>query len=183
MSGITVSGISVNRELLEKEQRMSKERKTIHFLRYTGDQLTHRDLRKFVDVIYRNFYNIQGVTGLKHNKIEILRLLTSPSSIIIICTDGKDMVSYLIAEIVVYNMRRLMHIYYLYTTPAYRNKGIATYTLNLIQDYASELNINALSLTFDTYDKSLTMYYLNNKFNYDPELRSYQRHDMLVKYI
>ena len=73
-------------------------------------------------------------------------------------------VGYLIAEETIYNMRKLMHIYYLYTASIHRGHGIATKLLNLIQEYALEYRINTLSLTYDTYNKSLTKFYLNNYF-------------------
>lgn len=158
--------------------------KIINILRYTGNDLIERNLTKFVEIIFNNFDDISNQPELNHNKREILRLLTSPNSICIIATYKGQIIGYLIAEITsVDNFGQLMHISYIFTSPMHRNKGVASYMLNKIQSYAEELNINTLSLTFDTYDKSLERFYLNNNFVYDDNLRSHQRHDMLVKYI
>lgn len=179
-----MSGTFVNKTTVDRDQYRTPARETVHFLRYTGNDLYVRDMRKLVEVIYRNFEELADSPELKHNYGEIAKLITSPKSIIILGTIDKVIVSYLIAEItVVENLRQLMHIYYIYTSPMYRSKGIATYMLNLIQRYAEELNISALSLTYDTYDKNLEKFYLNNYFIYDENLRSYQQYDMLVKYI
>ena len=78
----------------------------------------------------------------------------SPSLIVLLAIDNGTIVSYLIAEITVFNMRKLMHIHYLFTAPGYRQNGVATKMLNYIQDYALENNYSALSLTFDTYNKN-----------------------------
>lgn len=179
-----MSGLFVNKTTVDQDRYRTPSRQTVHFLHYTGDDLYDRDMRKFVEVIYRNFEELLDCPDLKHNYEEIARLITSSKAIIIIGIIDNFIVSYLIAEIIVTeNLRQLMHIYYIYTSPIYRNKGFATYMLDLIQKYADKLNITMISLTYDTYDKNLERFYLNNNFFYDPNLRSYQRYDMLVKYV
>ena len=179
-----MTGIFVNKLVVDRDAGYSKERRTIHILRYVGDQLARRNLYKFVDIIHYNFEALANVPELKHDQNEIARLLTSPKGICIIATLNGQIIAYLLAEVtVVENLKQLMHIYYLFTSPVYRGKGIATYMLNFIQVCAQQLNINTLSLTFDTYDKALERFYTNNNFTYDSNLRSYQRYDMLVKYI
>lgn len=178
-----MSGRIVNKITVERDDINSPEKRTIYFNRYTGKKLKGRDLRKLIDVIYRNFEHLKRVQGARHSRLELAKLLTRNSTILIIAKYGQSIVGYLLADVTINNFRSLMHIYYLYTSPYYRGRGIATYMLNLIQEYAKERNISVLSLTYDTYNKSLTKYYMDNKFNYDVELRSYQRYDMLVKYI
>jgi RimJ/RimL family protein N-acetyltransferase len=92
-------------------------------------------------------------------------------------------IGYVIADVNIYNLKKIMHIYYLFTAPLNRGRGVATTLLNLIQKYAYEQNIDTITLTFDTYNKDLTRYYMSNGFNFNPEMRSYQRHDMFVKNI
>lgn len=177
-------GSFVNRLTVSRDKIYSEGTKTIHFLRYTGDQLTNRNMSKFIEVVYRNFEELSDIKSLGHSKKEIARLITSPNSIVIMgVTDSKSIISYLMAEATTYDLRILMHIYYIYTVPFYRGHGIATRMLNLIQDYSSEKNIKTLSLTYDTYNQNLTRFYFANNFEYDPEIRSYRRHDMLVKFI
>lgn len=179
-----MSASFVNKLVVDRDAGYSQKRRSVHVLRYVGDELAQRNLTKFVEVVYRNFEELADTPSLNHTRREIARLLTSPKGICIIAIIDGQMVGYLIAEVtVVENLRQLMHIAYLFTSPVYRGKGIATYMLNLIQVYAQQQNINTLSLTFDTYNKPLEKFYLNNHFVYDSNLRSYQRYDMLVKYI
>lgn len=179
-----MSGSFVNKLVVDRDAGYSKKQRTVHVVRYVGDKLAQRNLTKFIQVVYRNFEHLANTSSLNHTRQEIARLLTSPKGICVIAIVGGQMIGYLIAEItVIENLRQLMHIAYLFTSPVYRGKGIATYMLNRIQVYAQEQNISTLSLTFDTYNKPLEKFYLNNRFVYDSDLRSYQRYDMLVKYI
>lgn len=180
-----MSGRSVNKLTADIDNFMeSRKSQTISILRYTGNDLAKRDMRKFTEIIYKNFEQIANNPKLQHNREEITRLLTSSKSIILIATNNNVVISYLIAEITqIPDLSNVMHIYYVYTSPTYRSKGVATKMLNLIQNYTEEIGINILSLTFDTYDKMLERFYLNNNFVYDKNLRSYLRYDMLVKNI
>lgn len=178
-----MSGRFVNKLTADIHAAYCPEDKTVRCVRYTGNDLANRDIRKFVEIIFRNFEELKFNKTLNHNRKEISRLLTSPTSIIVLAMLDNIIIGYITADINVYHLKKLMHIYYLYTAPLNRGKGVATTLLNLIQDYAHELGIRTLSLTFDTYNKDLTRYYISNGFNFDPEIRSYQRHDMFIKYI
>lgn len=155
----------------------------VYILTYTGNQLAKRNMSKFIEAIYKNFNTLKYTESLKHNTKEIARLLTSPLAIILLGIKDGKIIAYLIAEITVYNNRTLLHIHYLYTVSSHRGRGMGTYMLNMIQQYAQDQNISTLSLTFDTYNQGLTKFYFDQYFEYDPDLRSYQRYDMLVKYV
>lgn len=179
-----MTGIFVNKLVVDRDAAYSTKRRTVHILRYVGDELAKRNLTKIIEIVHYNFEELADVPELKHNRREIGRLLTSPMGICVIAIINGRIVGYLIAELtIVDNLRQLMHIAYLFTSPVYRSKGIATYMLNFIQSCAQKLNVNTLSLTFDTYDTGLEKFYTNNHFVYDSNLRSYQRYDMMVKYI
>ena len=178
-----MSGIFVNRGITKIEERMDQKSKEVRILWYTGGNMQNRDIRKFVEVIYRNFEYLTDVDILSHSRKEIIKVLTSPTAIILVAVLDNTMIGYLIADLVVYNNRTLMHIYYIYTGPAYRSKGVATFLLNQVQDYADVYNCSALSLTHDTYKRDLTKFYISNGFTYDPSIRSHMRYDMLVKFI
>lgn len=158
--------------------------KTICCLKYTGNKLANRNMNKLITTIYKNFSDIGDKPELNHTRKEIHRLLCSPKSIIIIAVTNNIIVGYLLAEVtVVDDLKQLMHIYYIFTAPKYRGKGIASYMLDLIEKYAQEINITTLSLTFDTQDEKLEKFYLSKGFVYDQNLRSHQRHDMVVKFL
>ena len=180
-----MSGIFVNRGMMKLEERAKAqiEDLEVSVSWYTGQNMQNRDFRKFVEVIYRNFEEIAEVTVLRHNRTEIKKIMTSPTALILVATLSDRIIGYLIADLVLYNDRSLMHVYYLFTSPGYRNKGVATFLLNQVQDYAEVYNCSALSLTFDTYNDQLNKYYTSNGFTFDPELRSEQRYDMMVKFI
>jgi RimJ/RimL family protein N-acetyltransferase len=174
----------INKRVLDKARANTQKRLTVTFNRYTGSVLAKKNIEKFVSSVYRNFDDLSNVSELNHNEREIARLLTSSKSVIILGTIDGVIECYLIAEItIIENLKQLMHIYYLFTAPVYRGRGLSTRLLNLIQKYAKELNISTLSLTFDTYNKELERFYANNHFVYDENLRSLQRYDMMVKYI
>jgi RimJ/RimL family protein N-acetyltransferase len=156
---------------------------SINFLRYTGDQLKTRDMSKLTEIVYKNFEELTYVPNLNHDRNEIDDTLSSKDTIVILGTVNKIIISYLIARVTDVNDLTVMHIYYLYTIPTYRSNGIATFMLNLIQKYAQEMKIHMLSLTFDTYNMELTKFYFTNRFEYDKNLRSFKRYDILVKYI
>jgi ribosomal protein S18 acetylase RimI-like enzyme len=179
-----MSGIFVNKATADREKLFFGNKKIVQLLRYTGDDLVTRDTRKFRDTVYKNFEQLDTSPDLNHNRRGITELLTSPDSIILLGVIDGVITSYLIAKMtVIDNLKQLMHIYYLYTSPMHRGNGLATHMLNMIQKYSKERNITTISLTFDTYDKQLERFYMNNHFVYDSNLRSYERHDMLVKYI
>lgn len=181
-----MSGTFVNRTTTDRERikEISASKKTVHILVYTGNVLANRDMRKLIEVIYRNFEYLNTSPELNHTRYEIAKVITSSKSVVLLAVINKIIVGYLIADLtMVEDLKQLMHVYYLFTTPMYRGYGFATKMLNILQKYAQNLNITVLSLTFDTYDKKLEKFYLQNGFVYDSNLRSYQRYDMLVKYI
>jgi len=155
----------------------------VHILTYTGNQLAKRNMSKFVTAVFKNFNTLKFTESLNHNTKEIARLLTSPLTVVLLAIKNRTIIAYLIAEITFVNNRTLLHIHYLYTVSVHRGRGMATYMLNMIQQYAQDQNIDTLSLTFDTYNQGLTKFYFDQFFEFDPNLRSYQRYDMLVKYV
>ena len=177
----------INKEIADRDKIIKANDstiKTVNLLVYTGNVLRSRDLRKFIEIIYRNFEDIAITPELSHNRRTIDEVMKSPTSITLIAEIDKIIIGYLLANIVnIDNNRKYMHIQYLYTSSYYRGNGIATKLLNTIHQYASITGLDRLSLTFDTYDKNLEKYYLSNGFVYDNELRSYKRHDMMIKFI
>ena len=184
MTGRIINKLVVDKDdAMETIQNRGKIKRPIYVLKYTGIQMQKKDIRKLIEIIYHNFEELTEWPKLNHSRVELARLLTSPDTIIIIAVLNKLIVGYLVAELTIVNNKKLMHIHYIFTMPVRRKSGIATYMLNLIQKYAKEEGSDALSLTFDTYNKKLERFYYNNYFRYDTGLRSYQRHDMLVKNI
>ena len=177
----------INKETADKDKFIKANDsmiKTVHVLVYTGNVLKSRDLRKLIEVVYKNFEDLAISPELGHNRRTIGEVLTSPMSLTLIAMLNDVIIGYLMANIAnADNNNRYMHIQYLYTSPYHRGNGVATQLLNTIQRYALIMGIDRLSLTFDTYDKNLERFYVSNGFNYNNELRSYKRHDMMIKFI
>jgi ribosomal protein S18 acetylase RimI-like enzyme len=176
-------GSFVNRGVTKIDERNRPKDREIHIKWYTGSSLRNKDMRKFVEVIYRNFEYLAKYKELDHTREDILKVLTSKTSLLLVATYKGSIVSYLLADLVGYNKRLFMHIYYIFTSPSYRSNGVATFLLNNVQNYADVFNCSALSLTYDTYNLQLRKYYRSNGFRIDNELRSGGRFDMLVKLI
>ena len=162
---------------------MSETQEIVHVITYTGKELAQHNIFKLVDAVFKNFNNPKYNDKLNHNPKEIARLLTSSRTIILFAILNGKIIAYLIAEIITQNEQKMMHIYYLYTARIHRGKGLASYLLNIIENRTNDLKINTLSLTFDTHNKSLKHFYLNQYFEFDPRFRSNQRYDMLFKSI
>jgi len=155
----------------------------IYIEKYLGIDLIKNDVRKLRDVIYKNFEEIADIEELKHTSSEIYRLLVSNMSVSLFAVSNKQIIAYIIAELNEINNKRILHINYLYVVPSYRKKGCATKLLNIIYKYGKEYRADMLSLTFDTFNKQLERFYLDNYFNYDSQYRSNQRYDILIKKI
>ena len=155
---------------------MTKQK--IYFIIYDGNQLYTKNTWYLTNTIYRNFEDIKNVHKLNHRLDVIKELLISDKSIIILAILNKRLIGYLVASIV--ETIETMHIYYLYTISRYRKYGIATKMLNIIQKYSP---VNKLSLTYDTFNYDLSVFYLNNNFRYDQRFRTGGRYDTMIKFI
>jgi ribosomal protein S18 acetylase RimI-like enzyme len=173
----------LNQPLIDFENRFKNNNYTINILYYKGIDFINRDMRKFVNVIFKNFEHTEFNDKLNHNRKNITRLLTSIDSIIIIAYEKSTnkILGYTISEITKQDTKILYHIYYLFVTPDHRMRGLGTKLLNLNKKYANKLNMKYMTLTFDTYNKRLLKFYNSNDFKFNDNLRSYQRYDMLVK--
>lgn len=155
----------------------------IKIMTFNKNDLQKQILNKFVHIIYNNFYDLTKVVGSDHSIESIYIRLQSPDIVVLLAIHNDLILGYLIADRMQHNDMDLLHIYYLYVSNNHRNIGIATYLLNKIDDYAHNLDVDAISLTYDTYDKKLEKFYYNRKYEVNSRLRSFKRHDMLVKYV
>ncbi len=167
----------------ESTEKKLQNAKIVYFLRYTGNDLAKRNIGKFARIVHKHFLHLTEVKTADHSTESIYDRLTSLQSTIIFAVNNGSIIGYLIAEPTLHNMENLTHIYYIYVIPSFRSKGIATYMLKLIENYSHDMGIEILSLTYDTYDDKLGKFYNKNRFNFDDNIRSYQRYDMLVKHI
>ena len=155
---------------------------TIRIIICYGYQLKYKNVNNLTKVIYNNFIDIAHITELDHTFHSIQKILHSKSSIILLAIDSQQcIISYVVADNIYVNDLNLMHIYYIYTAKEYRNCGIGTYLLNTLSNVSMKRNIPILSLTYDTQNVMLTKYYKKYGFDFDDQLRSHKRYDMLSK--
>lgn len=170
----------------------------IYFTIYVGEeQLTKKiskngsdiKINKLTDYIYYIFRDMGNDPELEHNHTNIFAVLSKPHSILGVATineegteDSYKLVGFILAA-PIDEYPDLFHIYYLYTTPQFRNIGIARELLDMVYKVAQANKYSRISLTFDTYNKKIAQFYMNNNFVFDPTIRSYKRHDMMVRFI
>jgi RimJ/RimL family protein N-acetyltransferase len=156
----------------------------VNIVIYTGETIIKKniDVYKFVEIIYKNFEELSEIPKLEHSKENIYNIITNQMSVMIIGIHNNKISSYLIGKTTFTEIYgNVMHIHYLFTGPMFRQKGLSTFSLNTIQKYARNKNIKYLTLTFDTYNKSLEKFYIENYFRYEPSFRTYDRYDVLIK--
>ncbi len=157
--------------------------KTIRFLRYNGRSLSSQNMITLARIIFTHFLQLEDVKGVDHSFESVYDKLISPQSVVVLAVNNQSIIGYVIAEPTLYDMQNLLHIYYIYVIPSFRNKGVATRLLKMVENYAHWIGINRISLTYDTYNDNLTKFYRDNHFDFDDTIRSFQRYDMLVKHV
>ena len=169
----------INKLTVDRENYLKSltERTNVHIKCFNGFE--NKDVRKLVEIIYRNFEELDKYPELNHHRKNILELLKSPNSIIILALHNDKIIGYLIAK----KLHNMMHIFYLFVTPVRRNSSIATHMLNIIQEKTFDKSINILSITVDTYNNENIKFFVNNHFTYNDNLRTYKRFDNMVKYV
>jgi GNAT superfamily N-acetyltransferase len=144
--------------------------------------ITHIKARKLVNAIYLNFLDLSDYPELKHNRHELMRLVTSEKSkVILIMVDGK-IAAYLIGEIMdLDDGRRVFYISYLFTSKIFRGKGFASRLMRYADELVKNFEFDGIMLTCDTEDEEVHNFYLARGFFPDLILRNYKKHDVLYK--
>lgn len=162
------------------------EKIDIIFTTYTGKDLSHNDRLKLTDNIFYVFRHLRDSPELEHTKENIYNRLARDDSVVMLAlirtNDGYRIIGFIIAS-AVDELPNLLHIYYLFTVPQFRNIGIAKNLLSSLYTFARDMRYQKISLVFDTHNKKLTQFYFKNKYYFNESLRSYKRHDMLVRTI
>lgn len=137
---------------------------------------------KLVNMIYYNFIELTKYPELKHNKKELLRLITSKDMKLILILINKKIVSYLIGENMELNDgRRVFYISYIFTCKKFRGQGLATKLMNYIEKYAKKFNFDGIMLTSDQDDEYIDNFYKLRGYMPDMILRQYKKHDVMYK--
>jgi GNAT superfamily N-acetyltransferase len=132
-------------------------------------------------MIFKNFKHLADIPSLKHNMIEIDRLIRGNQSIIYLYMIDNQIASYVVGEILEVSGRKVYYVTYLYTSDKYRNSGLASKLIKFIEKNASNLNLNGIMLTTNTENKKVYDFYLKRGFMPDLLLRTYSKYDVLYK--
>lgn len=151
---------------------------SLHIIR----NVTLKNSKKIVDMVYNNFLELCEYPELKHTKNEITRLVTSKNSKIIFIIVKNKIVAYLIGEIMdLVDGRNVFYINYIYTAKNFRKQGFASRLMDYIDELVKKFNYDGVLLTCDTENDTVYNFYLTRRFFPDLVLRQYKKHDVLYK--
>lgn len=146
----------------------------------TNNLLKTSNTKLFVETIYDNFKNLGDIKKLNHNKKEIERILKSNNSFVLFIMKNKQIIAYLIAEkILLADGREVLYIYYLFTSPHFRNMGLASTLLDTAKQISNKHNCTGIMLTCDTDNTKVHDFYLKKGFMPDMLMRTYNKYDVL----
>lgn len=144
-----------------------------------------RDIKPFVDTIYKNFSYLADSAQLGHNREEIVRLLKTRDMFSLFVYDDKGMmIGYLVGEFKTLNDGRYVYyISYLFVAPKYRKKKVATQLMGSIINKCKDIGIKYILLTCDIRDRRVTDFYKKLGFMPDPLLKNNSNHEVMTLYI
>ena len=152
----------------------------------THNDLKHRDLSNFTDVIYNNFFELRDDPKLLHTKDEIHKTLYADDAVIILATrKEKNKVKldgFLVGKIMELDDRRkVVFISYIFVSENKRRSGLGSALMDYVEALGYKYKCNGVMLIFDTYDASLVRFYENRSYMLDINLRRYERRDVFYK--
>jgi ribosomal protein S18 acetylase RimI-like enzyme len=150
----------------------------------SSQDIINRKTCNLDNMIFNTFINLSNIPELKHNIMEIKKILNNPRVQFYIYMIDNMIAGYILGETIVLNDgRHVLYITYLFTAPKYRNHGIASSLLTYAEQYVINKNLNGIMLTTDTQNLKLFNWYLEKGFMADTTLRNYGRYEVLYKII
>lgn len=138
--------------------------------------------QNFGQVVYDNFIDLSYNPKLKHNMNEIMKIIKSPESVILIALENNKMIGYLIGEFIKLNDgRHVFYITYVFTSELFRDRGIASKLMNIVDDLVLKNNLDGIMLTCDSENYQVYNFYLKKKFMPDLVLRTYDKYEIMYK--
>jgi GNAT superfamily N-acetyltransferase len=152
----------------------------------THDDLKHRDLSNFTDVIYNNFIELRDEPKLLHTKDEIHKSLHDDDAVVILSTRKEQnkvkLDGFLVGKIMELDDRRkVLFISYIYVAENKRRSGLGSALMDYAEALAYKYKCNGVMLIFDTYDPALVRFYENRTYMLDINLRRFERRDVFYK--
>ena len=112
----------------------------------------------------------------------IKEILDSKDTRIVTIMIDSKIASYMIIQQLQIRNRRVAFLYYIYTSPEFRNNGLGSELLKYLEEYAQRYKLDGIMLTCDTQKKEYDWYSLKG---YMPDIiyRTYGRFESLYKSI
>jgi len=148
----------------------------------TQEQKQKYNLNYFGKIVFNNFKELVKIPNLKHNIKEIMRIIKLQNSVIIFKMYKNKIIGYVLGEIMHLNDgRNVFYITYIYTSPFFRGKGIATELMNIINNMVKDQNLDGVLLTCDSENEELYLFYEKRGFMPDLVLRTYDKFEVMFK--
>lgn len=136
----------------------------------------------FGNTILNNFIELSQYPNLNHNLKEIMRVIKSQKSIIMFKMFKGKIIGYMLGEILNLNDgRNVFYITYIYTSPVFRGKGIASQFLNKISEIVRSKSLDGILLTCNSEDQEVYTFYEKRGFMPDLVLRTYDKFEVMFK--
>jgi GNAT superfamily N-acetyltransferase len=134
----------------------------------------------FLYTIYKNFDYYKDDHVMHHTIKDINKLLKSKDMYcLLVYNIHKQLIGYLIGEIIKLDNKIFFFINYLYVLRKYRNLGIGTKLLNIIINKVKRWKINGILLLYNSTDDYLTNFFINRHFNVDETYKRNERFEIL----
>ena len=147
-----------------------------------NNKLQSSDLSFFTNVIYTNFGGLSEYPQLKHTKEEILKLLKSDNAIVCLYMVNKKLAAYMTGEIIILNDgRKVFYVAYIFTGEKFRNKGIGSKLMNVVDTITNKQMLAGIMLTCNSEDKKIYDFYLKKGFMPDLILRTCGKYEVMFK--
>jgi len=145
-------------------------------------KLDSSKLDKFIDVVYNNFIEIADTQILDHNKNSIKNIFRSDTAQVYLIIINNKIVSYIVGKIMTLNDgRKVLYIYYLFTSIKFRKYGLASKLLEIADNVCSKNMLDGIMLTCDSQNDKVYNFYLKKGFMPDLLLRTYGRYEVMYK--
>jgi ribosomal protein S18 acetylase RimI-like enzyme len=137
------------------------------------------NLELFIDTIFNNFIDLYNFPYLKHNKTEILKLLSSNNFYGFLVFHGNIIIGYLLGEVINLNNQFVFFINYLFIAPTFRNNKLGTQLINIAKQYVIMNDFDAIAQLCDINNQNIINFYEKLGFIISNE-KLHQNHELFI---
>ena len=143
-----------------------------------------QDISLLTDMIYRQFENLSYQPKLRHTPMDIQDTLLNENVLLVLLMEKDKMIGYLLSYIEhLEDGRRILFVSYVYIAKEYRRRGYGDRLMTYVEDYAHKNKCDGVMLIYDTENVKLVHFYEKRGYMPDLQLRRYDRHEVVYKYV